>query len=130
VPKHDRLVLIPMPEATTRAAALMAGRSISSRRHRRHDPTPQVGGHERLTLPYPHNWHYQLNFVDPPFNDVRVRRAANHAMNGDEMLGRHRAARLRHLHADLEALRQSGQVRVRHQEGHGAPQGSGCYPAA
>jgi len=25
VPKHDRLVLIPMPEATTRAAALMAG---------------------------------------------------------------------------------------------------------
>jgi len=40
-----------------------------------------------ITLPYPHNWHYQLNFVDPPFNDVRVRRAANHAMNRDEMLG-------------------------------------------
>jgi len=37
VPKHDRMVLIPMPEATTRAAALLAGQVDSSRRRR---PTP------------------------------------------------------------------------------------------
>jgi len=48
-----------------------------------------------ITLPYPHNWHYQLNFVEPPFNDVRVRRAANYAMDRSRWsrCWRHRAAR-------------------------------------
>ncbi|MBO0763918.1 MAG: ABC transporter substrate-binding protein, partial [Hyphomicrobiaceae bacterium] len=87
VPKHDRLVLIPMPEATTRAAALLAGQVDFVEA-----PSPDTisrlksAGMKLITLPYPHNWHYQLNFVEPPFNDVRVRRAANHAMNRDEMV--------------------------------------------
>jgi peptide/nickel transport system substrate-binding protein len=38
-----------------------------------------------ITRPYPHNWHYQLNFVDGPFKDKRVRQAANYAMNREEM---------------------------------------------
>jgi peptide/nickel transport system substrate-binding protein len=87
VPKHDRLVLIPMPEATTRAAALMAGQ-VDFVEAPSPDTIPRLksSGMNVITLPYPHNWHYQLNFVEPPFNDVRVRRAANHAMNRDEMV--------------------------------------------
>ena len=37
IPKHDRLVLLPMPEASTRAASCCPGRSTSSRRR---PPTP------------------------------------------------------------------------------------------
>ena len=87
VPKHDRLVLIPMPEATTRAAALLAGQ-IDFLEAPSPDTIPRLksAGMNVVTLPYPHNWHYQLNFVEPPFNDVRVRRAANYALNRDEMV--------------------------------------------
>jgi peptide/nickel transport system substrate-binding protein len=87
VPKHDRLVLIPMPEATTRAAALLAGQ-VEFVEAPSPDTIPRLksSGMSVITLPYPHNWHYQLNFVEPPFNDVRVRKAANHAMNRDEMV--------------------------------------------
>ena len=34
-----------------------------------------------VTNSYPHNWSYQLNFEHGPFRDVRVRRAANYALN-------------------------------------------------
>ena len=87
VPQHDRLVLIPMPEATTRAAALMAGQ-VDFLEAPSPDTIPRLksSGMNVITLPYPHNWHYQLNFVEPPFNDVRVRKAANYAMNRDEMV--------------------------------------------
>jgi peptide/nickel transport system substrate-binding protein len=87
VPKHDRMVLIPMPEATTRAAALLAGQ-VDIVEAPSPDTIPRLksSGMNVITLPYPHNWHYQLNFVEPPFNDVRVRRAANYAMNRDEMV--------------------------------------------
>jgi peptide/nickel transport system substrate-binding protein len=87
VPKHDRLVLIPMPEATTRAAALLAGQ-VDFVEAPSPDTIPRLkaSGMNVVTLPYPHNWHYQFNFVEPPFNDLRVRRAANHALNRDEMV--------------------------------------------
>ena len=87
IPKHDRLVLIPMPEATTRAAALLSGQVDLIEA-----PSPDTlarlksSGMNVITLPYPHNWHYQLNFVDGPFKDVRVRQAANYAMNRKEMV--------------------------------------------
>lgn len=87
LPQHDRLVLIPMPEATTRAAALMSGQ-VDFVEAPSPDTIPmlQSAGMNIVTAPYPHNWGYQLNFVDGPFKDVRVRRAANHALNRADMV--------------------------------------------
>ncbi len=87
VPKHDRLVLLPMPEASTRAAALLAGQVDFIEA-----PTPdtipklKAAGMSIVLAPYPHNWDYQLRFDKPPFNDIRVRQAANYAINRAEMV--------------------------------------------
>ena len=86
VPKQDRLVLMPMPEASTRTAALLSGQVnwIEA-------PSPDAidrlksAGMQIVTKVYPHNWSYQLNFVKGPFTDKRVRQAANYALNRDDM---------------------------------------------
>jgi ABC-type transport system substrate-binding protein len=86
VPKQDRLVLIPMPEASTRTAALLSGQVnwIEA-------PSPdaidrlKAAGMQIVTNVYPHNWSYQLNFVKGPFTDQRVRQAANYALNREDM---------------------------------------------
>ena len=82
VPKQDRLVLVPMPEASTRTAALLSGQVdwIEA-------PSPDAidrlksAGMQIVTRSYPHNWSYQLNFIKGPFADKRVRQAANYAIN-------------------------------------------------
>jgi peptide/nickel transport system substrate-binding protein len=87
VPKHDRLVLIPMPEAATRAAALMTGQVNLIEA-----PAPDTigrlksAGMQIVTNQYPHNWPFILNFVRGPMTDLRVRRAANHALNRSEFV--------------------------------------------
>lgn len=87
VPKHDRLVLLPMPEANTRAAALVSGQ-VDFIEAPSPDTLPMLegSGMQVITNPYPHNWGYQLNFVDGPFKDKKVRQAANHAINRAEMV--------------------------------------------
>ena len=86
VPKQDRLVLVPMPEASTRTAALLSGEVnwIEA-------PSPDAidrlksASMQIVTKVYPHNWSYQLNFVKGPFADKRVRQAANYALNRPEV---------------------------------------------
>ena len=86
VPKQDRLVLVPMPEASTRTAALLSGQVnwIEA-------PSPDAierlksAGMQIVTNAYPHNWTYQLNFANGPFTDKRVRQAANYALNRADM---------------------------------------------
>ena len=87
IPKQDRLVLIPMPEASTRAAALLAGQ-VDFIEAPSPDTIPRLkeGGMIIVTAPYPHNWDYQLRTDRPPFNDLRVRQAANYAINRDELV--------------------------------------------
>ena len=86
VPKQDRLVLIPMPEASTRTAALLSGQVNWVEA-----PSPdsidrlKSSGMQIVTKVYPHNWSYQLNFAQGPFADKRVRQAANYALNREDM---------------------------------------------
>ncbi|WP_159997075.1 ABC transporter substrate-binding protein [Roseomonas sp. 18066] len=86
VPKHDRLVLLPMPEASTRTASLLSGQ-VDWIEAPSPDAIPRLRSARMqvVTNSYPHNWAYQLNFVDGAFKDVRVRQAANHALNRADM---------------------------------------------
>jgi peptide/nickel transport system substrate-binding protein len=87
IPKHDRLVLIPMPEASTRAAALLSGQ-VDFIEAPSPDTIAQLegAGMQIIKVPYPHNWNYQLRNDEGPFSDLRVRQAANYAMNRQEMV--------------------------------------------
>ncbi|HYZ64082.1 MAG TPA: ABC transporter substrate-binding protein [Acetobacteraceae bacterium] len=82
IPKQDRLVLLPMPEASTRTAALLSGQ-VNFVEAPTPDAIPRLksAGMNVITNFYPHNWSYQLNFVNGPFKDKRVRQAANYALN-------------------------------------------------
>jgi peptide/nickel transport system substrate-binding protein len=86
VPKQDRLVLVPMPEASTRTAALLSGQ-VNWIEAPSPDATDRLksSGMKIVTRVYPHSWSYQLNFVKGPFTDKRVRQAANYALNREDM---------------------------------------------
>ncbi|MFE1600158.1 ABC transporter substrate-binding protein [Methylobacterium sp. ID0610] len=92
VPKLDKLVLIPLPEANARVAALRSGQVdwIEA-------PAPDAiaslksAGFQIRTNLYPHNWTWHLSRAEgSPWNDVRVRKAANLAVDREglkEFLG-------------------------------------------
>ncbi len=82
IPKQDRMVLLPMPEASTRTAALLSGQ-VNFVEAPTPDAVPRLksAGMRIVTNPYPHNWAYQLNFETGVFKDIRVRKAANYAIN-------------------------------------------------
>jgi peptide/nickel transport system substrate-binding protein len=87
VPKQDRLVILPMPEATTRVAALLSGQVNFVEA-----PPPDAldrlksAGMKIVMNTYPHDWPYELNTETGPFKDERVRQAANYAINRDDMV--------------------------------------------
>lgn len=87
IPKQDRVVLLPMPEASTRVAAILSGQVDFIEA-----PPPDAldrlksAGIKIVTNVYPHTWPYLLNFMRGPFKDIRVRQAANYAVNRDDMV--------------------------------------------
>ena len=82
VPKADKVILFPMPEATTRLAALRTGQ-VDWIEVPPPDgiPTLRQAGFQVILRSYPHNWTYSLNLTGPPWNDKLVRQAANYAID-------------------------------------------------
>jgi len=87
IPRQDRLVLIPMPEASTRTAALLSGQ-VNWIEAPSPDAIPRLKseGMRIVTNVYPHDWPYMLNFARGPFRDLRVRQAANYAVNRQDVV--------------------------------------------
>jgi ABC-type transport system substrate-binding protein len=87
VPKAQNLVLLPVPEASTRIAALRSGQVNFVEA-----PAPdaveslKAAGFQVLTNVYPHNWTWQLSMLEgSPFRDIRVRKALNLAIDRSGM---------------------------------------------
>jgi peptide/nickel transport system substrate-binding protein len=89
VPKLDRMILFPMPEPTTRLAALRSGQ-VDWIEVPPPDAVPSLkaAGFEIVTNSYPHVWPWVFNLGKPdsPWRDVRVRRAANYCTNRDGLV--------------------------------------------
>ncbi len=85
--KADRIELIPIPEATTRANALLSGQ-VDWIEAPPAD-TLQTLADRGFTITsngYPHLWPWQFSFVEgSPWTDIRIRQAANLAINREEI---------------------------------------------
>jgi peptide/nickel transport system substrate-binding protein len=83
IPKSDRMVLLTMPDAGTRVAALLSGQ-VDWIEAPAPDTLPRLksSGMQIVTNIYPHTWPYILNVEKgSPFADIRVRKAANLAID-------------------------------------------------
>ena len=89
IPKIDKMVLTPMPEPTTRLAALRSGQ-VDWIEVPPPDGVPSLkqAGFEVVTGVYPHVWPWVFNLdkADSPWKDVRVRQAANYCVDRDGMV--------------------------------------------
>jgi peptide/nickel transport system substrate-binding protein len=83
IPKLDRLILFAMPDPNTRVAALLSGQ-IDWVEAPPPDTVPRLKqqGLQVVSNVYPHVWPYWLSYTaDSPFRDIRVRKAANLAID-------------------------------------------------
>jgi peptide/nickel transport system substrate-binding protein len=82
IPKADKVILLPMPEATTRLAALRSGQ-VDWIEVPPPDAIPGLrqAGFQIVLRPYPHNWTHTLNLTRPPWDNKLVRQAANYAID-------------------------------------------------
>lgn len=88
IPASDRLVLFAMPDATTRVAALLSGQ-VDFIEAPSPDSVPRLesAGMQIVTNFYPHIWPYQIShYDDSPFKDLRVRKAANMAIDREGLV--------------------------------------------
>jgi peptide/nickel transport system substrate-binding protein len=86
-PKVDRLVLLPIPEPNARTAALLSGQ-IDWAEAPAPDAIPQMKaqGFAIYANEQPHVWPWQFSRIDgSPWNDIRVRKAANLCIDRDAM---------------------------------------------
>ncbi|MGP0001885.1 MAG: ABC transporter substrate-binding protein, partial [Acetobacteraceae bacterium] len=88
VPQSERLILRAIPDATTRLAALLSGQ-VDWVEAPPPDAVAQLksAGMQIVTNVYPHIWPYQLSYLpSSPFRDLRVRKAANLAIDRDGLV--------------------------------------------
>ncbi|MBV9530165.1 MAG: ABC transporter substrate-binding protein [Bradyrhizobium sp.] len=89
IPKVDKLVLIPLPEALTRTNALLAGQ-VDLIETVAPDAVPQLkaAGMRIVDNITPHVWNYHLSVLPgSPWTDIRLRKALNLAIDRDAVVG-------------------------------------------
>ncbi|SHN20636.1 ABC transporter substrate-binding protein [Actinacidiphila paucisporea] len=81
-PKLDRLVIEAIPDAAARTAALRSGR-VNWIEYPNPDDIDSLksAGAQIVTNSYDHLWYWILDTAKGPWRDVRVRRAANYAID-------------------------------------------------
>ena len=87
VPHLDKMVLIPLPEPNARVAALRSG-EVDWIEAPAPDAVPSLkaAGFKIVTNSYPHNWTWHFSRLpNSPWNDIRVRKAANLAIDRNAM---------------------------------------------
>lgn len=87
IPKLDKLVLVPLPEANARVAALRSGQ-VDWIEAPPPDAVASLKGAKFtiVTNAYPHNWTWHLSRAEgSPWNDIRIRKAANLAVDREGM---------------------------------------------
>ncbi|HXH13563.1 MAG TPA: ABC transporter substrate-binding protein [Alphaproteobacteria bacterium] len=86
LPKVEKILLLPMPEPTTRLAALRTGQ-VDWVEVPPPDAIPGLkrDGFQMFLKPYPHIWPYWLNLNVEPWNNKLVRQAANYAIDREGM---------------------------------------------
>ena len=87
-PKLQRVVLLPMPEPNARTAALLSGQ-VDWIEAPAPDALPQLRakGFQITQNVYPHNWTWHFSRLEgSPWNDLRIRKAANLAVDRDGMV--------------------------------------------
>ena len=88
VPKSARMILLPMPDASARAAALLSG-AVDWAELPAPDTVPKLkaAGFTVATNTIPHFWPYTFSLLpDSPFRDIRVRKALNLAVDRDGLV--------------------------------------------
>jgi peptide/nickel transport system substrate-binding protein len=88
IPKLEKMVVIPMPEATTRLAALRSG-EVDWIEVPPPDAIPSLkaAGFQISLWPYPHVWPYIFKMTKgSPFADPRIRQALNYAIDRDAIV--------------------------------------------
>jgi peptide/nickel transport system substrate-binding protein len=88
LPKVDRMVLIPMPDALTRTNALLAGQ-VDLIETPAPDALPRLKqeGFKIVTNVTPHVWNYHLSTLPgSPWTDIRLRKALNLAIDRDAIV--------------------------------------------
>ncbi|HVW92602.1 MAG TPA: ABC transporter substrate-binding protein, partial [Devosia sp.] len=83
IPKTKTLELLPISDPNTRVAALLSGQvDLVDTLPTDAVDTVKAAGFTVTQNTYPHTWLWRLNFTkDSPFSDIRVRKAANLAID-------------------------------------------------
>lgn len=86
-PTIDRVVLLPLPDANARTAALLSGQ-VDWIEAPAPDAIPRILSEDNVVYsnPQPHVWPWQLSFAEgSPWLDKRLRHAANLCVNREEL---------------------------------------------